>query len=262
VNQWMARRVIREADRVVTVSRPITEEMIHRSGRKKEGFSTLYNGYDKTDFHGIRFVSTEKFTITYCGTLSPVLNPKVFLEGVEKAIRIQPDLKQKLSIRFVGSVIRIKLDEMIHRCRLEEVVDIVGYVPHGESIQYLMSSDMLFLLLSKDLGKGMVTGKIFEYLASGKPILAAVPRGEAERLVLKHARGVVLLPDDREGTAAQIVRSFTLWKRGDLRLTVPRWKGIHRFERRTQTGELVKMFESVVSEKSGINFLRVMQLGK
>jgi len=141
----------------------------------------------------------------------------------------------------------IRLEERVRCCGLKDVVEVVGYVSHTESIRYLMSSDMLLLLLSEGMGEGMVTGKIFEYLASGKPILALVPRGEAERLVIRYARGVVVPPDDREGIAVQILRSFVLWKRGDLKITVPRWKGIECFERRVQTGELAALFDSAVS---------------
>lgn len=249
VSRWMAHRVVRGPDHVVTVSEPITNDLALRSGRALEDCTTLPNGYDKSDFRGIRSVPAEKFTITYCGTLSPILNPNVFLRGLAEAIRIRTDLKRRLRMRFVGVDIGIDLGGIVHRYGLNDVVEYVGYVQHQESIRYLMNSDMLFLTIRGDMGEGMITGKIFEYLASGKPILAAIPKGEAEKLILNYARGVVVPPDDEMGMTAQILRAFSLWERGDLKVTEPRWKGIECFERRNQAKKLAEIFDAVVCEK-------------
>jgi glycosyltransferase involved in cell wall biosynthesis len=249
LNRWMAHRVARSADCVVTVSEPITNDLALQSGRASEDCITLPNGYDKSDFEGIRSLPAEKFTITYCGTLSPVLNPKVFLRAVADAVRTRPDLKKRLCIRFVGTALGIDLSGIVHRYGLKGVVECVGYVHHRESIRYLMNSDMLFLTIRGDMGEGMITGKIFEYLASGKPILAEIPKGEAEKLILNYARGVVVPPADEMGMTAQILRAFALWERGDLKVTVPRWKGIECFDRRNQAKKLAEIFDAVVCEK-------------
>lgn len=249
LNRWMAHRVVRRADCAVTVSEPITNDLALQSGRALENCITLPNGYDRSDFEGIQFAPTEKFTITYCGTLSPSRNPEVFLRGVANAIQTRSDLEKKLRIRFVGAVYGIELDEMLRLYGLEEVVETIGYVPHRRSVRYMMASDMLFLMIRGDSSEGIITGKIFEYLASGKPILAAIPKGEAEKLILNYARGVVVPPDDEMGMTAQVLRAFALWERGDLKLTVPRWKGIERFDRRNQTKKLAEIFDAVVCEK-------------
>ena len=247
INDRMVARVVRAADRIITVSAPITEDLIRRSGRSETYFSTLPNGYDSEDFTGIQPRSQDRFTITYSGAHDPVRNPDVFLRGVELALRDRPELRHKLRIQLVGSVYGIDLDGMIRRYNLNDIVQVVGYVSHRRCIEMMMDSDLLLLMVSEKTGSDLVTGKIFEYLAAGKPILALVPGGEAEKLILKYARGSVVPPDDAAGVAAQVLRAFALWERGDLKLSIPRWKGIEQYERRVQTEALAGIFDAVVS---------------
>jgi glycosyltransferase involved in cell wall biosynthesis len=247
INDGMVQRVVRAADRIITVATPITEDLIRRSGRSEAHFSTLPNGYDPADFAGIQPRSQDRFTMTYCGALDLVRNPDVFLRGVEVALRDRPELRKKLRIQLVGSVYGIDLDGMIRHYDLNDIVQVVGYVSHQHCIEIMMDSDLLLLIVSEKTGSDLVTGKIFEYLAAGKPILALVPGGEAEKLILKYARGSVVPPDDAAGVAVQVSRAFTLWERGELKLSIPRWKGIEPYERRVQTETLAGILDAVVS---------------
>jgi len=161
-----------------------------------------------------------------------------------------PELSQVIRVRFVGTVVDVPLKRLIKRYNLGNVVQLVGYVSHRESIRFLMEAHILLLLLDEKLSPGMVTGKVFEYLAAGKPIMAAVPKGEAERLILRFARGVVVPPTDSEKMTQQILRSFTLWKRGDLKVSVPRWKNLDSYDRKNQTGELAEIMNRLVSQNT------------
>ena len=154
-----------------------------------------------------------------------------------------------MRIQLVGSIHGIDCRRMIHRNGLDDMVEIVGYVPHRESIEYMMASDLLLLLISDESGSDLVTGKIYEYLASAKPILAIVPKGEASKLVLEYARGVVVPPNNEDGITAFILRLYFLWERGDLRISVPRWGGMADYERRHQTGKLAELFDKLLSDK-------------
>ena len=95
-----------------------------------------------------------------------------------------------------------------------------------------------------------MTGKLFEYLASGMPIMAIAPSGEAGKLILKHARGVVVPPGAVQTVADQILRSFSLWERGDLKISVKRWEGLENYERQSQTERLAAIFDVASSSIS------------
>jgi glycosyltransferase involved in cell wall biosynthesis len=244
-NRFLLNRVLARADRVIAVSKPILNDLIKRTNRP-ERFTHIPNGFDRKDFDGVSAESSSFFTIVYCGTLSPIRRPDVFLDAASEAVKRNPELSEALRIRFVGSVYGFDLPAAIRKFELEEQTEIVGYVTHRESIRQLMNADLLLLLISGDSSGGVVTGKIFEYIASGKPILAIVPPGEAERLILSCARGAVVRPNDREGLTGQILRAFDLWKRNDLRVTRPRWEGLDVLERREQTRKLAEIFRQVV----------------
>jgi glycosyltransferase involved in cell wall biosynthesis len=249
LNQGIMRNIVRHADHIVTVSDPITRELHIQSGKSLDAFSTLPNGFDREDFAGFRKKKQKKWIWTYCGTVSSIQNPKNFLQALVEAIAACPELRKVLHVRFVGAVIGVPLKQFISRLKLQDIVESIGYVSHRESIRFLMESDMLLLLLDEKLSPGMVTGKVFEYLASGKPILAAVPKGEAERLIIRFARGVVVPPANVDTMTRQILRCYTLWKRGDLKVSVERWKGLEVFDRRNQAGELARIFNGVMGEK-------------
>ncbi|MBN2029336.1 glycosyltransferase family 4 protein [bacterium] len=251
LDRWMATCVVSKADKVITTTEPIAIDFAQLTRRHQRDFFTIPNGFDQAEFSITpkSLSDSEKWTITYCGTLYPERNPYQFLQAVGKAIHDQPDLKKKLRIQFVGSVFEIDLMRMINRCGLNKMVEVKGYVPHQESIGYLMASDCLLLLIAKNESKGVATGKIYEYIASGKPILALVPEGEAKKLVIKHARGIVVPPDDVDGIKAQLIRAFDLWKRKDLKITVPRWKGIEQYSRWHQTKALADIFDRCVESK-------------
>ncbi|MCJ7812544.1 glycosyltransferase [bacterium] len=248
LDRWVANRVISEADKVIAVTHSITRDLAQRSLRNQRDFFTIPNGFDQAEFDTTKpsVSDPKKWTITYCGSLYPKRNPERFLQSVANAIHDRPDIKKKLHIRFAGTVFEIDFKRMIDQYGLKELIHVAGYVSHQGSIRYLMGSDCLLLLIAKDESKDKATGKIYEYLASGKPILALIPKGEAEKLIIKHARGVVVPPDDVNGIKAQIIRAFDLWKRNDLKITVPRWQGIEQYSRRNQTKVLADIFNQCI----------------
>jgi glycosyltransferase involved in cell wall biosynthesis len=250
LDHWIARKVLLKADKIISVSNPITDQLHKNSRRKRKHFDTLSNGFDKKDFDIIQVDRSEKkFIVTYCGTISKILNPVFFFSGLKLALNQRPDLRENICVRFIGSILDVDLESLIHHYRLDNIIEREDYVSHHESVRYLIESDMLLFLLSENLSEGMVTGKIFEYIAAGKPIMALAPHGEAERLILNHARGIVIPPTDTENIAAEFIRCYELWKRGDLKITVPRWKGLEQFERKNQTEKLAMIFEDTLQQR-------------
>jgi glycosyltransferase involved in cell wall biosynthesis len=245
LNQWMLRQVINKADRILSVSQHITNDLRIQSHKAPDHFITLYNGYDSTDFEIPLPKKRSKFTMTYCGTMSPIRSPETFLNAMRNLFDKQPDLKDKIEIRFVGSCIGLNIVEMIHRFGLEETVCWKGYVTHRDSIQYLMDSDLILLFISPNSSPGMITGKLFEYLASGKPILAAIPAGEAEELILRYHRGRIVDPEDEQCMADTIFKMYTDWKKGSLQ-EVSSTKDVSIFDRRELTKKLSQVFNRVI----------------
>ena len=246
LNRWMLKSVLKGADKVIAVSDSYTSDLKKRSNRVDNDFITIFNGYDIDDFTGFTVRSQDKFTISYCGTLSQIRNPEVFLRGAAHALKKRPDMKSRFLIRLIGSEYGISIRKIIHNIGLEKNVEVTGYVSHKKCIQFLMDSDMLLLFISGDSSPGMVAGKVFEYLASGKPVFAAIPLGESEEILQKHSKCLIIDPDDENGMAAGIVLWYDLWKQDKLKSDFPRWQKIKCYDRKIQTQILAKVFDDAI----------------
>jgi len=95
-------------------------------------------------------------------------------------------------------------EELVESVRCRDLIEVHGYLPHEEALELVRSADALFLPMHR-LPRGgrstIVPGKLYEYLASGRPVLAAVPEGDARDLVEDADWTVVCEPDDVDGIA-------------------------------------------------------------
>lgn len=129
------------------------------------------------------------------------------LEAVERLLGRDPSLCERLEVHFAG-VLSETDRALAARC---PVAVLHGYVSHAKSIALMRSADLLFLPMQK-LPSGRrsstVPGKTYEYLASGRPILGAVPPGDARDLLIESGRGLVCDPDDVDGIADAIAAAL------------------------------------------------------
>ncbi len=250
-HDWLLRQVLTHADRFTVVSQPILSRLHQKSQRPLAHFLFLPNGFDQEDFEKAVFPKRKnpQCIFLYCGTLNPIHSPEAFLKGVGLALQIAPALRSQIRILFVGKVTGIDLDAMIAQYSLGCCIERMGYVPHQESVQKLMEADVLLLFLPAWADSGIVTGKLYEYLASGKPILAIVPPGEAARMVAQWKRGEVVHPENAEQIAQAIIRWVNDWKKDALRIGMPRWEGLEIFNRKSQAQKLALLLDSLSSRQ-------------
>jgi glycosyltransferase involved in cell wall biosynthesis len=127
-----------------------------------------------------------------------------------------------------------------------------GYLPHRESVALMRSSDLLFLPMH-DLAGGrrarLVPGKTYEYLASGRPILAAVPEGDARDLLGQAENAYLCRPTDVDGMARAIKQAFERKRRG-MALPPAGSELLAPFERRVLTQKLATVFDAVLGRES------------
>ena len=117
------------------------------------------------------------------------------LEAVNNLLAKRPDVGRRIEVHLAG--VTTQTDEEIARAC--PAVRLHGYLPHAESVRLLETADLLFLPMQKlvqGLRSGNVPGKTYEYLASGRPILAAVPEGDARDLLERAGATYVCEPDD------------------------------------------------------------------
>lgn len=190
---WLQRRterwIVARADRVVLATDGLRDLFVERYPELSDRFVYIPNGYDRADLAGLTPVPGEggRFTILFAGSLYRHGELDAFLVGVERLVARRPDLRARLRVQFVGRVSggnRRLADQFTAPGRLGDVVDFESFVPRREALARMAGADALLQLMTDEPGTGMfVGGKLLEYMAFDRPILAVMPPGEGRRLV-------------------------------------------------------------------------------
>ena len=210
------RLVVDQADGLIVVSRPILEKYLSKSDKvNKAKFHVIPNGFDDDDFPEAMFKKNESFTITYTGTIADSYNPRVFFESLSIAMKANPEVRVKL--RFVGGMTD-SIASMIRENNLEAMVEFIPHVNHKEAIRYMRSSDTLLLVIPDVPGsEGILTGKLFEYLAARRPVICIGPRnGDAGGIITDCQAGRTFERTDQTRIAAYLEELMKLWSQGTL----------------------------------------------
>jgi glycosyltransferase involved in cell wall biosynthesis len=205
----LARFVVRRADAVSCVSEAIADEV--RGLGASGPVVTIPNGCDFDDFAGLEYRPGKRLRITHTGSFFGKRDPRPVLQALH-------DSGVDAVLRFVGDFRSADL-EWAEQLELGDRLELIPYAPRSTSLELQRDSDALLLLIPEagGRGKGVLSGKVFEYLASGRPLLAAVPPdGAAAELIREVGGGVVVAPDDVEGLASALRELSSRFENGGL----------------------------------------------
>jgi glycosyltransferase involved in cell wall biosynthesis len=235
----VAKLITRGADAIVTVSEAIAEEMRERD--PKGPVVTIANGSDFDDFAGIEHVPSQRFRITHAGSFFGKRDPRPFLTAVK-----QSGLDD-IVVRFLGDF-RSTDREWAEQLDLGDRLELIPYAPRRRSLELQRDSEALLLLIPEagGRGKGVLSGKVFEYLAAERPILAVVPPdGAAAQLIRDTGAGVVVAPDDVEGMVTALRDLHARWRAGQLDAAPLSEEWRNKVSRQTRVEEFARVLEDV-----------------
>ncbi len=242
---WIANRlqehwekqVVQQADLVTTVSEAGTTEFL---AYHPKSILTLSNGFDEEDFPSVTsYQPTDKtFYIRYIGSLMANQNYPVFWEVIQELYRENEAFKQYARLELVGNI-DFSVREEIRKNELEPYTDYIGYVSAKEAIAYQQSAAMLLLFINRTgNSKGMMTGKLFGYLAVRRPILLIGPTdGNAAELIRYTDSGIAFDASHREEIKLYIISHFNQFLKGES-LLAGNPERIKEFTRRKLTSLL------------------------
>jgi len=208
----LERQVIRRADCTITVSEGLRNVLFKQY--PNSDIRLIPNGFDPDDFQErTRQKRNTKFTITYTGTLyDGKQDPIPLFEALAKLRNRDYSFASRVEVLFLGNASK-RLTELIKRFGLDDIVHYQGVVSHEQALQAQADADALLLLNFDHAYDGILTGKVYEYLAAKKPVLAlgVSPESELGRLIVKVGGGV-LCPNKAE----MIAQTTIALERGDI----------------------------------------------
>lgn len=245
VNRRMEKRVLQSADRVLGICQKLANNLQKKAGDEPQKYITLMNGFDKADFpFDLSVGQNPKFTILHCGSLSKVSNPEPFLAAVARLYDQKPELQNQIQIQFIGTDIFSQLPPLLEKYNLRELVQVVNYLPHREAIARMMHAHLLLLIVIKRGPEEIITGKVFEYLASGRRILAIIPEGELAAIIREASAGTIVSHQDTEQITATIMNFFIQFQNQTIENQPA--KSVFQFERENLTAKLAVILNSLI----------------
>lgn len=244
VDAALERAVLRRAT-AVTVVTPAWRDDLAR--RVPAAYHMLRNGFDPADFGPPPPVPRDVFRLTYVGNLNAARNPEALWQALARLEA--PTRLPHLRVRLVGSVDPVAL-EAAARWGVEGLVEAEAYVPHGEAVRLMQEAALLLLVINRSGNRqGVVPGKVYEYVASGRPVLALGPHGGDAEAVLHEARAGRLFDyDDAAGVADFVAAHYAAWAAGAPATGAPAARA-ERFSRRGQTQALAALLDELTPKE-------------
>ncbi len=210
-HKQLEKEVLSMADRVISVGKTMSDELcaINNIPAQNTKFSVICNGYDEEDLQQGHVIKDQKFSIAHIGTLVKSRNPEGLWQVLSDLTKTNHAFQDLLEIKLVGKL-DISVVESLEKYGLMPYVRKIEYLPHNEVIIEQQRSKVNLLLVNNTPNaKGILTGKFFEYLSAGAPILAIGPtNGDLAEILNETKAGYISDFNDRENLKKNILLLF------------------------------------------------------
>ncbi|WP_298525790.1 glycosyltransferase family 4 protein [uncultured Christiangramia sp.] len=229
--------VLNKADHIITTSHTTKAEFESKTTRP---IRVITNGFDNLQKEPI---TSDHFEISHIGSLLSGRSPEILWKAIAEIVENVSDFRNKLKIRLAGKI-SSEVKESIEELGLQEYLQIDGYVSHKEALEMQNRASILLLLeIDSEETRGIIPGKIFEYFAAKKPILAIGPENwEAGKMVLDTQSGTYLLFSDKEKVKSWIIDQFYKKEAQGIKKVN---SDISQYHRRELTAELADLIKKI-----------------
>ncbi|MBT8277956.1 MAG: glycosyltransferase family 4 protein [Bacteroidia bacterium] len=227
----LEKKVLQSADEIIVTSfitkaefEDITQKPVH----------VITNGYDHNVENDIKLDG--RFTLSHIGSLLTDRNPEVLWKVLHELARENNSFKSMLQINLIGNVskeVLLSLEEF----ELNRHLNFKGYVSHEKAIEYQCKSQVLLLLeIDSEETRCIIPGKLFEYMVSGRPIIAIGPHNsDVEQILTETNTGTYFLGDQEKELRATILDHFEAFMHNNLKSKAI---GLQQYSRKALTKKL------------------------
>ncbi|MCU0452877.1 MAG: glycosyltransferase family 4 protein [Bacteroidetes bacterium] len=248
IHLWLHRRLEREvihaSNGIVTTHRRIKESLLRRNrALNYHDVAIVSQGYDSEDFEGAvrRAGAAGRMRIVHAGTFYGRRSPEVLLRAVHNVLAAQPDFRSRFDIRFVGAQRKQDL-RLVKKLGLESVVTFEGYLEHRACVHLMRSTDVLWYVIDNDMQS---PGKLYEYFATGRPILASMVEGYTRQEIVESGGGMCVPLLDVPSHERALLELLARFDQGTLPSVPSSFSD--RFDRFRLTGSMARQLESLLN---------------
>ena len=253
-HQRLERKVLVSANAVTVISQQMKQQFEEMGCRN---IRVITNGFDPEDFYPANNgpaaetpqpegEKDQGFSFVHIGSIVPSRNPVVFWNALSELVRENHDFARDLHVKLAGAIDH-SVYRSLEKANLEDRTEIIDYLPHKEAIAVLKNARVLLLLINDTPNaRGILTGKIFEYMSSGRPVLAIGPTdGEVAKVLRETGTGQIVDFHDKNGLKNMILDLYGRFREGNLMVTA---KNLDRYSRRTLTGKMTELFGDLLDD--------------
>ena len=233
----LEKQVLTNADVVIATS--FTDAENYRKKGAKT-VTTITNGFEPTinSKKGIQ-LEYKKFVLAYVGGLEDLRNPDSFWQLLEEILEENVEISNAFVLKLVGNISQNILDKIkTHHKKLAKCIEKIDYLPHQQAIEEMQKANALLLINFMDeKSKGIIPGKLFEYLATENPIFAIGPKnGDVEKILTETQAGFSYSDQNKKEAKEYIEKIFLDWKNEKQTESI----NVEKYTRTVLTRELSK----------------------
>jgi len=233
----LEREVLKNSDSVIVVGNTMRDQYL----KETDKVVTISNGFDTSDNKEVSHLDIF-FSITHVGMMNADRNPSDLWKILKEICLENPDFKSDLKIRLIGKIAKeVSHDLNIFDSGITEVVD---YVSYAEVKKYQLETQVLLLCINNvPSARGIITGKIFEYLQAKRPILAIGPEdGDAAEILKNTNSGSIFGFENKQKLKQHILELYKDYKKNQL---IVNSENIEQYHRRELTRKLAHLVRSI-----------------
>jgi glycosyltransferase involved in cell wall biosynthesis len=234
------KEVLSKADRVTIVSWnwALDLNLLH-----PRHYDVITNGFDPDDFIIPDQEISKTFELTHIGSLNKDRNPEFLWEVLAGICAENSSFSNDLRLRFIGKC-DVSLFQCLEKYQLLSRTENIGYMPHDEVLKESAGSQVLLLLLNNTPNVlGIVPGKIFEYLATRRPVLCIGPTdGDSARIIREANAGMTCNFEDKTSMKNALLELYGQYKMGSLQ---NQDGDIDSFSRKGLTGKISSLLNEM-----------------
>lgn len=237
-HRFLEKEVLKNADAVLVVGKTMNEKY----SKFNSNIVTVTNGFDG-EISETAVELDSKFTVTHIGLMNADRNPKILWRVLSEIIAKNKEFANDFELKLIGKADASVIED-ISKHQLSSNIQVIDYVTHDKVIEFQKKSQVLLLIVNKvPSAKGIITGKIFEYLMAKRPVLGIAPlNGDVAEIIMETNSGVVIDFSDEIGLKKAILKLYAKFKLGNLTVES---KNIAQFQRRELTRKVSEIINMI-----------------